>query len=218
MTRVGPDWCLVVPVKRLAEAKTRLAGTAAHRRGPLALAFALDTTEAALWCPLVQSVVAVTDEPDAARALAALGALVVADEPDAGLNPALAHGVAAAVAAHPECGVGSLSADLPALRPHELARALAEAGSHPTSFVRDMPGTGTTLLLARRAADFAPSFGHGSAERHERSGAVDVTVDGLDSLRRDVDTESDLAAAAALGLGPRTAAVAALLHTPAADG
>lgn len=127
-----PDrWCLVVPVKRLALAKTRLAAVAGPHRIDLALAFALDTVEAALGCDLVLTVVAVTDEPDAAIALAGLGALVAGDEPDAGLNPALVHGAAVARAAHPGCGVGALSADLPALRPRELSSTLLEAASHP---------------------------------------------------------------------------------------
>ena len=59
-------WCLVVPVKRLALAKTRLAEVAGEHRVDLALAFALDTVTAALACDDVRAVVVVTDEPDAA--------------------------------------------------------------------------------------------------------------------------------------------------------
>ena len=199
-------WCLVVPVKRLAVAKTRLASVAGRHRSDLALAFALDTVEAALGCDLVSAVVAVTDEPDAARALAALGAIVVGDEPDAGLNPALVHGAAVARADHPDCGIGALSADLPALRVAELATALRAGTDHDASFVRDAVGDGTTLLLARRATAFAPQFGAGSAQLHASAGAVELLGD-LPSVRRDVDTERDLAVAAALGLGPRSRAV-----------
>jgi len=202
-----PDrWCLVVPVKRLALAKTRLAAVAGRHRTDLALAFALDTVEAALGCDLVRAVVAVTDEPDAAIALAGLGALIVGDEPDAGLNPALVHGAATARAAHPGCGVGALSADLPALRPGELFLALLEAAGHDVSFVRDAAGDGTTLLLARDGVAFEPQFGAGSARLHVTAGALELAGD-LPSLRRDVDTEGDLAVAAALGLGPRSRAV-----------
>lgn len=205
MTEPG-RWCLVVPVKRLAFAKTRLAAVAGRHRTDLALAFALDTVEAALGCDLVRAVVAVTDEPDAATALAGLGALVVGDEPDAGLNPALVHGAAVARAAHPDCGVGALSADLPALRLGELSSALLEAAGHNVSFVPDAAGDGTTLLLAREGAAFEPQFGAGSARLHAGAGALELAGD-LPSLRRDVDTEDDLAVAAALGLGPRSRAV-----------
>jgi 2-phospho-L-lactate guanylyltransferase len=211
---IEPDrWCLVVPVKRLALAKTRLAEVAGRHRTDLALAFALDTVEAALGCDLVRAVVAVTDEPDAAAALAGLGALVVGDEPDAGLNPALSHGAAIARAAHPGCGVGALSADLPALRLRELSAALLEATGHDVSFVRDAAGNGTTVLLARGGVAFEPRFGAGSARLHAEAGAVELAGD-LPSLRRDVDTEGDLAVAAALGLGPRSRAVVGRISVP----
>ena len=205
MTEAG-RWCLVVPVKRLALAKTRLASVAGRHRADLALAFALDTVEAALGCDLVRAVVVVTDDRNAAMAVAGLGALVVGDEPDAGLNPALVHGAAIARVAHPDCGVGALSADLPALRLGELSSALAEAAGHDVSFVRDAAGDGTTLLLARAGVAFEPLFGAGSARLHAGAGAVELAGD-LPSLRLDVDTERDLAVAAALGLGPRSRAV-----------
>jgi 2-phospho-L-lactate guanylyltransferase len=209
MTQPG-SWCLVVPVKRLALAKSRLASVAGAHRSDLALAFALDTVAAALACAPVRLVVAVTDEPVAATALADLGATVVSDRPDAGLNPALAHGAEFARARHRDCGVGALSADLPALRPGELTIALGQAAGHDVCFVRDAGGDGTTLLLARQGARLEPQFGASSARLHAHAGAVELTGE-LASLRRDVDTEDDLAAASLLGLGPRSAAVAGRL-------
>ena len=197
-------WCLVVPVKRLALAKTRLAVAAGEQRSDLALAFALDTVEAALACDRVRAVIAVTDEPVASRLLLELGAAVVADRPDAGLNPALVHGARAARQAHPDCGVGALSADLPALRTGELALVLDRADAHDVCFVRDAGSDGTTLLLARTGVRLEPAFGPGSAERHADGGAVELRGRDFVSLRRDVDTEEDLVAASALGLGPRS--------------
>jgi 2-phospho-L-lactate/phosphoenolpyruvate guanylyltransferase len=209
----------VVPVKRLAVAKTRLAAFAGPHRRALALAFAADTVAAALACPDVAQVVVVTDEPDAAERLAAAGAVVVSDEPDAGLNPALVHGAAEATRLLPGCGVGALSADLPALRPAELTRALRAAPAESACFVRDAEGSGTTLLLARRAHLFVPAFGSGSAAAHLRLGARELDEAGsagaLASLRRDVDTADDLRAARAMGLGPATAA--ALTRLGASD-
>ena len=49
-------WCLVLPVKRLSGAKTRLGPPYDGDRARLALAFALDTAAAALACPLVAAV------------------------------------------------------------------------------------------------------------------------------------------------------------------
>src|SRR5579875_1485078 len=85
-------WSIVVPVKRLAHAKSRLYAAGERRlpeRSTLVLALALDTVAAALATPAVGRVVVVTDERPAAAALRELGAITVPDRPDAGLNPAL---------------------------------------------------------------------------------------------------------------------------------
>lgn len=204
----GPTWTVVVPVKRLTVAKSRLAGLAGERRGDLALAFALDTVAVALATPSVARVVVVSDEPAARAECSALGAVVVGDEPDAGLNPALRHG---ATAAEPEHGVAALSADLPALTPETLDLALRLAAEHAVSYVADETGTGTTLYTARRRDDFDPAYGTGSAARHHASGATPLTAGGLERLRRDVDTPADLVEAQQLGVGPRTAVVLAAI-------
>jgi 2-phospho-L-lactate/phosphoenolpyruvate guanylyltransferase len=201
-------WCLVIPVKRLSLAKTRLTGVAGEHRVELALAFALDTTLAALACDVVRAVVVVTHQPDALQALTDAGALVVADEPAAGLNPALVHGADVAARTHPGTGIGALSADLPALRPDELRAALAQAPQVGAAFVRDAEGGGTTTLLARHRGDFAPAYGPGSALAHLAGGALELHGSAFPSLRQDVDTEADLVAALAMGVGPHTAAVA----------
>jgi 2-phospho-L-lactate/phosphoenolpyruvate guanylyltransferase len=204
-------WTLVVPVKPLTRAKSRLSGPAGPHRERLALAIATDTVSAALRCSRVRGVLVVTDDPVAAPELAALGAHVVPDEPDSGLNPALVYGAAQALLLAPEGGVGALSADLPALRPAELDRALQAADAAPNAFVPDAAGLGTTLYTARPGAGFSPAFGAGSRDRHRGLGAVELALDGVPSLRRDVDTIEDLRAALALGVGPRTASVASLL-------
>jgi 2-phospho-L-lactate guanylyltransferase len=211
MTAPGTSWALVIPVKRLAQAKSRMAAAAGPLRPALALAVAADTVAAALGSVLVRAVVVVTDDPVAAPELAALGALVVPDEPDAGLNPALVHGVRCAREAFPGCGVGALSADLPALRPVELTRALAAADEAARSFVPDALGVGTTLYAARPGAPFDPSFGPDSRARHLEQGARELALDGIASLRQDVDTPDDLRAARDLGLGARTAEISGLL-------
>lgn len=207
---------MVVPVKRLDVAKTRLYAPGRPRpdHEALALALATDTVAAALGTDTVDRVVVVTDDPGAARTVRDLGALVVADEPDAGLNAALAHGAAQARLRSPWDGVAVLSADLPALRPAELAAALDAAGRHPRSYVADAAGSGTTLLAALPGTALDPRFGAGSAGKHAGSGAV-ALAGGWTGLRRDVDTPADLAEAARLGLGPATHAWTAA-HAPVA--
>ncbi|TDC52210.1 2-phospho-L-lactate guanylyltransferase [Actinomadura sp. KC345] len=204
-------WSLVVPVKMLARAKTRMSGAAGPHRESLALAVATDTVAAALRCDRVRTVIVVTDDPLPAADLAALGAVVVPDVPDAGLNPALVHGAGHGRGLAPGTGVGALSADLPALRPLELARVLDAAGQAPEAFVPDAAGVGTTLYTAGPGVPFSPAFGVDSRAAHRARGARELLIPGTDSVRRDVDIPGDLRAALALGTGPRTREVAARL-------
>jgi 2-phospho-L-lactate guanylyltransferase len=202
-------WSVVVPVKRLEDAKTRLRATLPGvDHDALVLAMALDTVRAALACPPVRQVLVVTDDVVAAAALGRLGAVCVPDAPDAGLNPALAYGATEALRRVPGSGVAVLGADLPALRPAELAAALAAAGAAGRAFVADAPGTGTTLLAAAPGMALRPAYGPDSAAAHAASGAVPLDGD-WPSLRRDVDTADDLAVARGLTVGPRSTALLA---------
>ncbi|MFP3987669.1 2-phospho-L-lactate guanylyltransferase [Streptomyces sp. E11-3] len=199
-------WTLVIPLKPLIRAKSRLADTAGDGLRPsLALAFAQDTVAAAAACPAVRDVVVVTDDARAARELGVLGARVVRDEPAGGLNAALAHGARSARAMRPAAAVAALNADLPALRPVELRRVLDAAASFPRAFLADAAGIGTTLLAAAPGVELRPAFGGASRARHLASGAAELLTPDVDSVRQDVDTGADLAAARRLGLGPRTA-------------
>jgi 2-phospho-L-lactate guanylyltransferase len=206
---------LVIPLKPLARAKSRLSDTAADGVRPgLALAFAQDTVSAALACGAVADVAVVTDDELAARELAALGARIVPDAPASGLNAALAHGAAVVRHSRPRAPVAALNADLPALRPAELAVVLGAAAPFPRAFLADAAGVGTTLLAAGPDGELQPDFGVDSRSRHRASGAAELLVSGVDSVRQDVDTGEDLRAALALGVGPYTAAVSAGLLIP----
>lgn len=196
------SWLVVVPVKRLEVAKSRLNAHLGTVRRDLALAMALDTVSVAASCTGVR-VVVVTDDDLVADAVRAERVDVVTDEPRAGINAALVHG---ARTARTTDGVVAMSADLPSLQAAELSLALARAGSHARSFVVDATGTGTTLYAAASGPLFEPRFGTNSAAAHART-AVALDTDGLSGLRRDVDTLEDLRAAVELGLRPRTAKV-----------
>ncbi|MGW2029856.1 2-phospho-L-lactate guanylyltransferase [Streptomyces sp. NPDC001356] len=209
------QWTLVIPLKPLARAKSRLADTADDGVRPgLALAFAQDTVAAAVACPAVSDVAVVTDDELAGRELAALGARIVPDTPGSGLNAALAHGAAVVRAVRPGAAVAALNADLPALRPAELSRVLAAASQFPRAFLADAAALGTTLLAAAGDRELRPAFGIDSRARHRASGAVELALTGVDSVRQDVDTAADLRAALALGVGPHTAAASAGLLIP----
>jgi 2-phospho-L-lactate/phosphoenolpyruvate guanylyltransferase len=194
-------WTVLIPAKSLPEAKSRLVGAtadpatdpAAHAR--LVQAIRADTIAAAQAADAVGRVVIVTDRPAAAGSQP----IVVQSRP--GLNAALREGAAYAARNWPVDGIAALVGDLPALRPHELADALAQAAGHPHGFVPDASGTGTTLLTARAGQPLDPAFGTGSAARHARSATALAAGPGL---RSDVDTAADLRAAVELGLGPAT--------------
>jgi 2-phospho-L-lactate guanylyltransferase len=203
---------LVIPVKPLRAAKTRLRGTlgddpAAHAR--LALSLALDTVAAARAARRVRRLLVMSTDAVVAAGLAAEGVAVAPDPPVPGLNPALQHGAALLRGRDARAGVGALQADLPALRPDDLDAAVGQAlavfaaGHGLRAFCADAEGTGTTLLVAAPGVDLAPLFGRGSAARHRGSGAVELAGE-WPGLRRDVDTGEDLRRAADLGLGART--------------
>ena len=206
-TSTKAAWVVVVPVKRADIAKSRLTGVTAEQRVELARAFPADCVAAALACDQVRAVVAVTDDAVAAEQLRGLGARVIPDEPDAGLNPALRHAQSFVRSAYGDASVAVLSGDLPALRPDELGTALARAQRFDRAHLADTEGHGTTLLTATPGADLQPSFGVGSSDAHLSSGAHRLPEDGLDSVRRDVDTPDDLKAAVRLGVGAHTASV-----------
>jgi 2-phospho-L-lactate/phosphoenolpyruvate guanylyltransferase len=191
-------WHLVLPVKGTDHAKTRLSVAPGVSRGDLARAMALDTLAATLASAAVGAVVVVTSDELVAREARAAGADVEPD-PGLGLNPAVRRGISLA----PAGPVAVLLADLPAVTGPDLTDALAACGRYDAAFVPDAEGTGTVLLTAADPALLDPAFGSGSAGRH---GAQAKRLDlDLPRLRRDVDLAESLAAAVAMGVGPRTA-------------
>lgn len=202
-TRPDP-WTIIIPVKDTRVAKTRLSALGKPVRATLALAFAQDSVAAALACELVHEVMVVTNDRTAERVLADLGARVIRDAPDAGLNAAVEHGVGMARRLDPDAAVAAMLGDLPALRGEDLHLAFAAGSRFRHWFVADADGTGTTLLAAVTGVEPAPSFGPRSRRDHHLAGAADIDAPGLVRLRRDVDTVDHLWQAVRLGVGPHT--------------
>ena len=202
-------WSVVIPVKVLAEAKSRLAALTVTYRAQLALAMAADTVAAAGAAAPVAGVIVVTDDALVGAELSGLGAVIIADKPAAGLNAALAFGAAYCARRWPDRGVAGMAGDLPALRPAELALVLGAAAAAGEAFVPDAAGTGTSLYAAGPGTAFAPAFGPGSRDRHRAAGAKELDWPVLRGIRQDVDTPDDLRVASELGVGPRTAAALA---------
>lgn len=192
-------WVVLVPMRALPGAKSRLIDAADDASGHVRLVEAIrsDTLAAAAAAAGVAVVVPVVDAPGVTE----LASFVQAE---AGLNGGLAEAAEWAVQRWPGHGVAALVGDLPALRAQDLAAALAAAAEQPRAYVADAPGTGTTLLSATPGTLLYPQFGPGSAARHARTGVYLAAAPGL---RADVDTAEDLRAALQLGVGPATAAV-----------
>ncbi|OBK74126.1 2-phospho-L-lactate guanylyltransferase [Mycobacterium sp. 1274761.0] len=205
-TDAAGDVGLVIAVKRLAAAKTRLAPVfSASTREGVVLAMMIDTIRAALAVPALQTVTVVTPDQVAAEAAQQLGAHVLADPTPEGHRDPLNNAIAAASAVVRETtpNVVALQGDLPALQPQELAEAIAAARTYRRSFVGDRHGTGTSALFAF-GVPLDPRFGADSAQRHRHSGAIELTGP-WPGLRCDIDTPDDLLVARRLGVGAATA-------------
>jgi 2-phospho-L-lactate guanylyltransferase len=203
---MSPTFALLLPVKTLTLAKSRLEVTRPGQREPLMRAFALDAIAAATRSRAVAQVYVVTDE----AGFEVEGVTRLPDEGNGDLNSALHHAALRVRLLAPTSGIAAMCADLPSLLPEDLDTALA-AGMTPRWFVADASGTGTTLLAAGAGVDLDPHFGPGSAHRHEESGASPVRAD-VPTLRMDVDTETDLEAARQVGFGPATTRALASGH------
>jgi 2-phospho-L-lactate/phosphoenolpyruvate guanylyltransferase len=200
------DVALIIAVKRLAAAKTRLAPVfSARTRENVVLAMLMDTLTAARRVRSLGSITVITPDEAAAAAATDLGADVVADPTPDGHRDPLNNAITAAeqAVAGSFANIVALQGDLPALQTQELAEAIAAARHYRRSFVADRLATGTAALFAF-GSPLDPQFGSDSSARHRRSGAIELTG-AWPGLRCDVDTPADLAAARQLGVGAATA-------------
>lgn len=208
----SPSIAVVLAVKRLDAAKSRLAAVVPEDRRRDLVAAMLADTLAAIRTAGIAAVTVVTPDPRVDEIATTFGARVLPEPPADELSPlntALAHGLADA--AHEVDLVAALQADLAALDAAALVDALtaadqALARGADAAFVADRSGAGTAMLVVRPGTGFTPRFGPDSAAAHRDAGAVelDPTHARWPRLRTDVDTPEDLAAASRLGLGPRT--------------
>ncbi len=187
----------VVPVKRFARAKSRLAaGVDAVRRPELVEAMVADVLEAIGRARSIERTIVVSQEPRAAALAAAAGAELVDDFDDAGHVAAALAGIEVAAAAGARC-VALLPGDCPLLDPRELDRMLTGVPDPYVVVVPDRHGTGTNALVLAPPDAIEPSFGEGSRARHvaaARAAGIPYGVEELSSLGLDLDTPADIVA------------------------
>ena len=194
-------WDVIVPLKQVAFAKTRLTVLGDRWRQTFARALFLDTVEAVTRCPVPVRVHAVTDDRPTITELATFsGSVLVHAGAPSGVNNAISH--AAESLGHDGWGRAALLGDLPALSGQDLAEVIEGAGAARRSVVPDADEVGSTMLLVAAGQPLLPAFGPGSMTRHIASGAV--LIQAPQAARRDVDRPEDLWAAWRLGVGPRT--------------
>jgi 2-phospho-L-lactate guanylyltransferase len=202
------QWRVLVPIKHAASAKTRLRAATREQaeHAELVRAIQLDTLDAVLALrthPLLGGLFVVTGQPAAALP----AEIEILPDAGGGLNAALAAAAAELARRYPGDGVAAMVGDLPALRAADLLAGLRQAPVAGRGFVRDLDGSGTTLLTAGPGSQLAPLFGPNSAHRHLTSGAREL--DAAASLRCDVDSAADLRRCQELGLGMLTSQLVA---------
>lgn len=192
------QWQVLVPVKTLDLAKSRLELVAPMRR-TLAMAMLHDVAEACTQADGVGAVTIVSADDEALDVPATASLRCRGDD----LNDDLATAIAATRTALPEVGIAIVVADLPTLRASDLVSVLDASPRDRASFVAGRDG-GTTVLILPAGIDIEPRFGPGSAARH---GSVAVAyADAAPGVRCDVDSMDDLNEAARLGVGRHTVA------------
>lgn len=195
------DAVVLVPVKPLAVAKSRLRSVTGDDTADLVLAMAMDTLAAAVAAVSAQRVVVITDDPAVSAAAGGLGVEVMADRAAAGLNAALIEASEDAL----DCLVVAQPADCPCLGADDIDRLIAACRARQDRvFVPDAFGTGTTSLAAPAGVGLRPRYGPGSRSAHRSDGAYELVGAPWIRMRRDVDTWGDLLEATALGVGVHT--------------
>jgi 2-phospho-L-lactate guanylyltransferase len=190
--------CAIVPVKTLAEAKSRLAAVLSPaQRRDLVLAMFEDVLDALAITPSVDAVLVVSADRELSELANRKGAEVLHEESPLGLNAALSLGAAGAKR-RGAVRVLFIPADLPFATPAEIGRVMAAAdpsAHHHPVIVPSGDGNGTNALLLSPPDALSPSFGPGSFERHcaqARALGLSPRTMQLDGLALDIDEPTDL--------------------------
>jgi 2-phospho-L-lactate guanylyltransferase len=187
----------ILPVKRFAAAKQRLAGGIDdERRADLVAAMLEDVLEAIGETRSIERTIVVTSEPRAEDLASAAGAELLGDPDRGGHSGAALAGLARAQELGAPCAV-LLPGDCPMLDPRELQRLLTGMLECYVAIVPDRHGTGTNALALAPTDAIEPSFGEGSCARHvaaAREAGIPFGVEEVRSLALDLDTPADVVA------------------------
>jgi 2-phospho-L-lactate guanylyltransferase len=199
---------VIIPVKRFAVAKTRLAPVLdTDERAELARLMFEDVIETVTACSDVfDGMLVITIDPEAAATARRHGAFVLGDVSEQGVNDALSRGLRYLEAAAD--GVIVVPSDIPQIaRPALVESAAAIATGPAIALVRAADDGGTNLLACRPLGVIKPQFGPRSFEQHRRAAlqaGVAVRTLHLPALSLDIDRPEDLCRFLALGSKTRS--------------
>ena len=199
----------VVPVKRFAAAKLRLAPILnADERAELARIMFEDVLDTLKQCEdLVPEMIVVTSDSDAAALARRRGMAVVADEPECGINAAVTRAIDT-VRPAADSGLMVIPSDIPQLSRNAIAQAVAAIEKSPSLALAEAADDGGTNLFALRPIGAVPPlFGQRSFALHRsaaRQAGVPVQVLRIPELSLDIDRPENLKAFLALGSRTRT--------------
>lgn len=211
LPRSGGLWA-VVPVKRFAQTKQRLAGVlgpeARELLGRTMFAAVLDALKRA---PSLAGILVVTADPDAAAMALEAGGQVVDDEDGEGTAAAAALAMRR-LAAEGRGGMLVLPADIPAITTEEIEALVAAhdrkgARLPAVTLVPAETDGGTNALVCSPPDALPPCFGEDSFRRHHqaaRSLGIEPAVLRLPGIGHDIDTPADLEAFMATPASRRT--------------
>lgn len=197
-------WC-VIPIKDLANAKTRLSpALSPEERQALFCAMAEDVLEAAAGAKSLAGVLVLTNDPQATALARRYGARVDTEPDNVGQSEAVAR-AAALLQAEGADGVLTLPADAPLVTAHEIDGVLAR---HPATrpamtIVPDHARRGSNCLVLTPGDLIPLHFGHVSFAPHldeaERIGVTPNVIADFPGIALDIDTPGDLAMALEAG-------------------
>lgn len=190
----------IVPVKRFAEAKTRLSNClSAQQRAEFSYAMLDDVLHAVAMTSGIDGVMVVSNEPSLAPLRHCHGFEWLRESGSEGLNTALTEAAATLTGRGVEhCCI--LPADLPLARPEALENLLAShhlaanAGTAVT-LVPDRSQHGTNAMVCSQPAAMQFRFGGASFAAHRAwlaSRSITTNIFYADGLALDIDTETDL--------------------------
>jgi len=191
----------LVPVKRLAQAKSRLRPVLSDgQRREFVLAMLEDVLRLTLGQPAIVATAVVSADEDVLAFARRLGAQPIHEPPSRGLNTALAF-AADVLARQGASGLLLLPADVPLATPADIEAILAAWQKAPVVLCPSHSG-GTSALALRPPQAIPFRFGPRSFAAHRRAAAergLPVAVLSRPGLALDIDRPEDLRAVLAAG-------------------